>query len=255
MNVCDLFSLDGDAAIVTGGGRGLGRAMALGLAEAGADVVVAGRTQETLDSARAEIEKLGRRALAVRTDVARMADLDNLVQAALETFGKIDVLVNNAGTTYRAPSEEYPEAEWDRVMDINVKSVFFLTQKVARVMIRQGGGRIINMASLLSAIGVPTVPAYQASKAGVALLTKELAVEWAPHNIRVNAIGPGYFLTDMTAPLKDHPVRGPKIMSRIPMQRWGAPDQLKGAVVFLASRASDYVTGQVIYVDGGWLAG
>ena len=254
--ILDEFRLDGDVAIVTGAGRGLGRGIALGLAEAGADLVLAGRTPETLKSTAAEIEKLGRRALGVPADVAKMEDLDRLVQTARDEFGKINILVNNAGATHRAPSEAYPESEWDRVMDVNVKAVFFLCQKVGAVMIEQGtGGRIINMASLISVIGMPHIPAYAASKAGVNLLTRLLAVEWAPHHIRVNAIGPGYFKTDMTAGLEDHPDRGPKIRSRIPLKRWGDPADLKGAAVFLASKASSYVTGQTIYVDGGWLAG
>lgn len=254
--VLDEFRLDGQKAIVTGAGRGLGRALVLGLAEAGADVVLAGRSEAHLNGVRAEIEALGRRALVVPTDVCRLGDLDVLVERTLAAFGGIDILVNNAGTTYRAPATDFPESEWDRVMAINVKAVFFLCQKVGRVMIEQGrGGKIINIASLISVIGMPHIPAYAASKAGVTLLTRSLAVEWAQYGIRVNAIGPGYFKTDLTAGLEDHPDRGPKIRMRIPMKRWGNPEDLKGAVVFLASDASRYITGQTIYVDGGWLAG
>jgi 2-deoxy-D-gluconate 3-dehydrogenase len=254
--ILDEFRLDGQTAIVTGAGRGLGRALALGLAEAGANLALAGRTAQKLDQVKGEIEALGQRAICVPTDVRKLGALDHLVARTLDAFGRIDILVNNAGTTHRAPAVEYPEGEWDRVMDVNVKAVFFLCQKVAKVMIQQGrGGRIINIASLISVIGMPDIPAYAASKAGVLLLTRSLAVEWAPHNIRVNAIGPGYFKTELTAGLEDHPDRGPKIKLRIPMKRWGEPEDLKGAVVFLASDASRYVTGQTIFVDGGWLAG
>ena len=254
--VLEEFKLDGQSAIVTGAGRGLGRALALALAEAGADVALAGRTPQTLAKVQGEIEAVGRRAICVPTDVASLDDLDRLVATTVEALGGVDILVNNAGTTHRAPAADFPETEWDRVMDVNVKSVFFLCQKVGKVMIEQGrGGRIINIASLISMIGMPSIPAYAASKAGVLLLTRSLAVEWAQHHIRVNAIGPGYFKTDLTAGLEDHPDRGPKIKMRIPMKRWGQPEDLKGAVVFLASDASRYITGQTIFVDGGWLAG
>jgi len=253
--ILDAFKLDGDVAIVTGGGRGLGRAMALGLAEAGADVVLAGRTAGNLEKVSEEVEKLGRRALAVPTDVSHLQDLERLMEEVLAAFSKIDILVNNAGTTHRAPAVGFPVEEWDRVMDVNLRAVFLLSQLVGRQMIKQGGGRIINVASLASEIGLSLIPSYIASKCGVSGLTRALAVEWAKYNIRVNAIGPGYFKTDLTKGLENHPDRGPKIRLRIPMQRWGEPADLKGAVVFLASRASEYITGQTIYVDGGWLAG
>jgi 2-deoxy-D-gluconate 3-dehydrogenase len=253
--ILDLFRLDGEVALVTGGGKGLGRAMALGLAEAGADVIVSGRHPESLDQVSREIIALGRKALAIRADVSKPHDLERLVRRALMAFRKIDILVNNAGTTHRAPAEEFPIEEWDRVMDVNLRSVFILCQLVGRQMKQQGGGRIINVASLASEIGLTLIPSYVASKSGVSGLTKALAVEWAPHNIRVNAIGPGYFKTELTAGLEDHPERGPMIRLRIPMKRWGQPEDLKGAVVFLASQASAYVTGHTLYVDGGWLAG
>jgi len=253
--ILDDFKLDGDVALVTGGGRGLGRGLALGLAEAGADVVLAGRRPETLQEAARAVEALGRRCLTVPTDVQRLGDLERLVHRTIEAFGKVDILVNNAGTTHRAPAEEYPVEEWDRVMDVNLKAVFLLCRLVGRHMKAQGGGRIINVSSLAAEIGLSLIPPYVASKSGVAGLTRALAVEWAPYRIRVNAIAPGYFKTDLTAGLEDHPDRGPKIRLRIPMKRWGLPEDLKGAVVFLASRASAYVTGQQIFVDGGWMAG
>ncbi len=251
----DDFGLEGHNAIVTGAGRGLGRAIAIGLGEAGANLVLVGRTRQTLESVAAEIERLGRSALVFPMDVSRLAEQDGLLRAAIEKFGTIDVLVNNAGTTYRAPSEEYPEEEWDRVMNVNLKAAFMLMQKVGRRMIEQGGGNIINVGSLISVIGMPGIPAYGASKAGLEEVTRCLAVEWAKYNIRVNAIQPGYFHTDLTRGLDKDPDRGPKIRLRIPMKRWGEPQDLKGVVVFLASKASSYITGVSIPVDGGWLAG
>lgn len=253
--ILDKFNLDGDVALITGGGRGLGRGMALGLAEAGADIVVTGRTKETLDAVCEDIRDLGRNALPVTADLAKEEDIAPLVEATVREFGRIDILVNNAGTTHRAPTEEYPTDEWDRVMDVNLKAVFLLCRHVGGVMKEQGGGRIINISSLASQIGLSLIPPYVAGKAGVAGLTRALAVEWAKDNIRVNAIGPGYFHTDMTEGLEDHPDRGPKIKLRIPMDRWGDPEDLKGAVVFLASKASAYVTGHELFVDGGWMAG
>lgn len=249
------FNLKGRTVIVTGAGRGLGRGMALGLAEAGADLVISGRTPGTLDAVAAEISALGRAVLSVPADVTDPAGQDALVKAALDRFGRIDALVNNAGTTFRTPSENYPEAEWDRVMGVNLKGPFQLLQKVGKVMIAQGRGSIVNVGSLIAFIGMPNIPAYAASKAGIEELTRCLAVEWARHNIRVNAITPGYFRTDMTAGLDKDPDRAPKIALRIPMKRWGDPADLKGAVVFLVSDASAYVTGVSLPVDGGWLAG
>jgi NAD(P)-dependent dehydrogenase (short-subunit alcohol dehydrogenase family) len=249
------FQLDGDVAIVTGGGVGLGRAIALGLAEAGADVVVAGRRKAPLESVRKEVEALGRAGLTVPTDVSSPADQDTLVQAVMDRFGHIDILVNNAGVTHRAPAVDFPDEEWQRVIDVNLTAVFQLCRRVGRIMVEQHKGNIINIASLCAALGFKRIAAYNASKGGVALLTKSLAVEWAEHNIRVNAICPGYFRTDMTEGLEDDPERGPLIRSRLVMKRWGEPDDLRGTAVYLASKASSYVTGQCIYVDGGWTAG
>lgn len=253
--ILEQFSLKGKTALVTGAGRGLGRGMALGLAEAGANVVLAGRTPDTLAAVAREVEEMSGTAAVAVADVTNPADQDALVRTALDRFDRLDVLVNNAGTTFRTPSEDYPAAEWDRVMNVNLKGPFQLLQKVGRAMIAQGGGSIINVGSLIAVIGMPNIPAYAASKAGIEELTRCLAVEWAKHRIRVNAVTPGYFRTDMTAGLDQDPDRGPKIAMRIPMKRWGEPADLKGVTVFLASDASAYITGVSIPVDGGWLAG
>jgi len=255
MSVLDAFRLDGKISIVTGASRGLGRAMAEALAEAGSDVVLAARNEEALTTVADAIRALGVRVLPVPTHVEEEEGLDHLVAQTVNDFGRIDVLVNNAGTTYRHPAIDFPVEEWDRVVAVNLRSVFLLCQKVARVMIRQGGGSIINIASLLSEIGVPLIPPYAASKGGIRQLTKALATEWARHNIRVNAVGPGYFRTELTEGLYQDPERYNPIMNRLAIKRWGKPEDLKGAVVYLASKASEYVTGQVLYVDGGYLAG
>lgn len=253
--ILDEFRLDGDVALVTGASRGLGAAMALSLAEAGADLVVTARSSEGLEKTVAQIRAAGRRALAVVADTTVEEDLDRLVAAVLDEYGLINILVNNVGATARHPAEEFPLEDWDRVMDVNVRSVFSLTNRVVRSMKETGGGRIVNTASLLSEIGVALIPAYAASKGAIRQLTKAWAVEWAKYNIRVNAIGPGYMRTEMTESLYHDVERYNKVMSRVAIKRWGTSEDVKGAVVFLASRASSYITGQVIYVDGGWLAG
>jgi len=251
--ILDGFRLDGRVALVTGAARGLGQAMAIALAEAGADVA-------TLDHAQAPqtceaLGALGQRCMHIQCDLraASVADLAHVVDRVTTEMGRLDVLVNNAGIIRRAPAIEFGEADWDDVLQINLKAVFFLSQAAARVMVKQHGGKIINIASMLSFQGGIIVPSYTAAKSGVAGITRALANEWARHNVNVNAIAPGYMATDNTAPLRADPNRSASILDRIPAGRWGVPDDLKGVVVFLASAASDYVNGAIIPVDGGWL--
>ena len=252
--ILDDFKLGGKCAVVTGASRGLGKAMALGLAEAGADIALVATDRDALERAAEELAPTGVQTLVHPADLREPCQIDEMVAAVHERFGHIDVLLNNAGVINRAPAVDYTAEMWDDVMSINIRGAFFCAQAVGRVMIQQGGGKIINIASLLSGIGVPFIPAYTASKGGIAQLTKSLAVEWAQHNINVNAIAPGYFRTDNTAALQNDQERNAYIVKRVPFHRWGEPEELRGAVVFLASRASDYMTGQVIFVDGGWTA-
>jgi len=252
--ILDKFSLTGKVAMVTGASRGLGQGMAVGLAEAGADVV--GVSRGSCSDTEQQVTSLGRRFLHLPCDLgaAAVRDLRGLVARAVEAMGGLDILVNAAGTTARHPSLEYPEADWDMVMQVNLKSVMFLSQAAARHFAQEGGGKIINIASALSYQGGYTVPSYTASKHGVVGVTRALANEFAALNINVNAIVPGYMLTDMTAPLEADPVRNPQIIARIPAGRWGTPDDLKGAVVFLASDAADYCHATLLAVDGAWLS-
>jgi 2-deoxy-D-gluconate 3-dehydrogenase len=249
-----LFSLAGKRALVTGASRGLGQAMALALAEAGADVVCASTRRAGTDETAAFIRAAGREAWQVEADHADRASVLAMADEAEALAGRIDILVNNAGTIRRHPAADFPLEEWDAVIRTNLDSVFVLSQRLGRGMIERGAGKIINIASLLSFQGGITVPAYTASKHAVAGLTKALANEWARHGVQVNAIAPGYFSTDNTERLRADPDRLRDISARIPAGRWGEPEDLAGAVVFLASRASDYVNGHVLVVDGGWLA-
>jgi 2-deoxy-D-gluconate 3-dehydrogenase len=254
MGILDAFRLDGKVALVTGVGRGLGQAMTLGLAEAGADI--AGLYNTNYEETQAQVEALGRRFLPVQCNLleASVDRLNEVVAQVVEELGGLDVLVNNAGIIRRAPALEFSEQDWDDVIRVNLKAVFFLSQAAARVMVARGGGKIIHVASMLSFQGGILVSSYTAAKSGLAGLTRALANEWAGESINVNAIAPGYMATDVTAPLRADPQRNSAIVARIPAGHWGAPADLKGAVVFLSSAASDYMHGAIVPVDGGWLA-
>jgi NAD(P)-dependent dehydrogenase (short-subunit alcohol dehydrogenase family) len=249
------FNLSGKVAVITGGGTGLGRGMAGGLADAGALVVLAGRRRDVVDRAAAEIQSTGGKAEGVTLDVTHIGELPAFFEDIVERHGALDILVNNAGTNRRNPALEYTEQDWDTVVDLNLKSVFFCCQAAARIMKERGGGKIINTASLSSAIASTNQSAYSPSKAGVRMLTMQLAFELAPYRINVNAIGPGWFRTPLNDDLFRNEAWAKGATALIPWGRTGKPEDLGGAAVFLASRASDYVTGQVIYVDGGMLAG
>jgi len=250
-----LFDLSGKVAVVTGASRGIGAAAALALAEAGADIVAGSRNQEALKLVVDDVRKLGRNALQVMVDVSNRSQIQSAVQEALREFGKIDILVNSAGTIIRKPSVEMTEEEWTQVIDLNLKGTFFFCQDVAREMIaRNQGGKIINVASLWASLGVSNLIGYASSKGGVGSLTRSLAAEWAKYRINVNAVGPGYIRTELNLAVQNDANRSAYVVSRIPLGRWGEPEDLKGAMVFLASKASDYVTGQIIWVDGGWTA-
>jgi 2-dehydro-3-deoxy-D-gluconate 5-dehydrogenase len=246
------FDLQGRIAAVTGANTGLGRAIAEALAGAGADVALVGRS-DPADTQRA-IEALGRRAAWVKADLGSKPDYTAIVGEIVSRLGGLHILVNNAGIIRRANAIDFTEADWDAVLDVNLKSVFFLSQAAARHMIPNGGGKIINIASMLSFQGGIRVPSYTASKSGIAGLTRLLANEWASQGINVNAIAPGYFATSNTAALQADPKRNSEILGRIPAGRWGDPQDLGGAAVFLASSAANYVQGVILPVDGGWLA-
>ena len=247
------FSLHGKVAMVTGCNTGLGKSMAVGLAQAGCDIVAINRSEPTETAA--EVTALGRRFLSLKADLGQQEQLATLVERAVAEMGQINILVNNAGIIRRQEALDFSEQDWDEVMDVNIKTLFFLSQQVARQFIKQGGGgKIINIASLLSFQGGIRVPSYTASKSAVMGLTRELANEWAGYGINVNALAPGYIATNNTQQLQDDETRSAEILSRIPAGRWGEPDDLMGPVVFLASAASDYVNGYTLAVDGGWLA-
>ncbi len=248
------FRLDGKVALVTGASRGLGAAMAIALADAGADVAVHASEQAADATAGAIAHASGRRTELFTANLADRADTERLIADAIARFGHVDILINNAGIIRRQPAAEYSDEDWDTVLEVNLSSVFRLCRAAGRHMLERGeGGKIINIASLLSFQGGINVPGYAAAKGGVVQLTKALANEWAPHGINVNAIAPGYMETDNTAALRADQARYRQITDRIPAGRWGKPQDLAGAAIYLASRASDYVNGHVLVVDGGWM--
>lgn len=249
-----LFSLEGRVAVVTGAGRGLGRTMALALAAAGADVVVSSRTQGEIDTARDEIRALGRRSEAIAADCTDEAQSERLIEGAVASLGRIDVLVNNAGINIRKPVLELSLDEYRQVLTTNLEGYFLCGRAAGRKMVTQGSGKVINISSIMGRVALASQAAYASSKGAIEQLTKVMALEWAEAGVQVNALAPTYFETDLTRPLFEDPARHDFITDRTPMRRWGQPHELAGAVIFLASAASDYVTGHTLLVDGGWTA-
>lgn len=255
MSVLDLFRLDGKTALVTGCRRGIGKAMALALAEAGADIIGVSKNLEANGSEIGrEVTALGRKFRGYACDFGSREAVFSFLRQVESDFPVIDILVNNAGTILRQPAAEHSDAYWDEVINTNLNSQFLISREIGKRMVERGSGKIIFVASLLTFQGGITVPGYAASKGAIGQLTKALANEWAPKGVQVNAIAPGYISTDNTAALRADPVRAPAILSRIPAGRWGEPGDFKGIAVYLASRASDYVTGSIVVVDGGWMA-
>ena len=249
------FALADKIAVVTGASRGIGRAIALAFAEAGADLVIASRTKTTLEKVAQEISCLGQRTLVVVCDVSQALDVDEMRKRVIEEFGRIDILVNNAGISpVYTRAQKHKEEEWDRILDVNLKGAFLCSRILGQEMIERKKGAIVNIASVGSVVALPRLVAYCASKAGIAEMSRVLAVEWAPYNIRVNAIGPGYIETDMTAGLRKKPALYESLIRQTPMGRLGKPEEVASVAVFLASDAASYITGQTIFVDGGWLA-
>jgi NAD(P)-dependent dehydrogenase (short-subunit alcohol dehydrogenase family) len=260
MRVQELFDLKGKVALVTGGGRGIGKFISRGLAEAGADVIVGSRKVQNCQEVAEELKKLGVRTLAVECDMGKAEEIEKFVRAAMQAFGRIDILVNNAGITWGAPTLEYPLDKWDKIMAVNVRGPFLLSQQVAKIMISQGGGKIINVASFVGLKagpdGLPPAIAYNTSKGGLITMTKELAVRLAQFNIQVNAILPGMFGTDMMAWMETDAFKSAKeeFLRKVPLRKVGGEEDIKGLAVFLASAASNYMTGGIIPIDGGLLA-
>lgn len=248
------FGLSGKIAVVTGASRGLGQAMAIALGEAGATVVAVGSKPENVAATIEQLEEKGIKHLALGCDQSDGDQIKAVVEKTVETFGRVDILVNNAGTIKRSPAHEFSDDDWNEVINVNLNGVFKFCREAGKHMIKQGSGKIINIASLLSFQGGITVPAYAASKGGVAQVTKALANEWAASGVQVNAIAPGYFETDNTYNLRQDEKRFTSISERIPAGAWGKPEDLAGATVFLASQASNYMNGHVMLVDGGWMA-
>ncbi len=254
MAISSLFSLEGRVALVTGASRGIGKGIAVGLAGAGANLALVARSESTLIEVQEEIQALGVQAEIFPCDLSQTEGISDLVTTVSGTYGRIDILVNNAGTTHRDSAVDFPEERWDDVVKMNLKSVWLLSQQVGRSMIQRGSGKIINIASLLSFSGGIRTLAYAASKGGVAQLTKALANEWASKGVNVNAIAPGYIKTDMTSAILNDPVRVAEFMDRIPAGKFGTPDDMAGAAVFLTSEAASYIHGHILTVDGGWMA-
>lgn len=249
-----LFDLAGKVAMVTGSTRGLGETAAMALAKAGADVAVCGRSVTDLERVSSAIKNVGRDSEGFVLDVTSSQKVREGVGQILKRFGRVDILFNNAGVNHRVPVLEYPEAEWDRVINTNLKGYFLVAQAVVPQMIERGYGKVINMSSILGAVALPNQLAYASSKGGVDQMTKVMALEWAQKGVRVNAIAPTYFETELVAQLRNDPERFNFINERTPMGRWGYPSELEGIVIFLAAPASDFITGQTIYIDGGWTA-
>ena len=249
-----LFSLEGKVTVVTGGTSGIGRALSLGLADAGADVIATARRKEQVDDTAREIEARGRQTLRMASDVGDRSTLETLLAAVLERFSKVDILVNCAGMIKRTPTLDLPEAEWTNILNTNLTGTLRACQVFGRHMLERGYGRIINIASLNSFVALSEVAAYAASKAGVASLTRSLAVEWSKKGVTVNAVAPGVFRTDLNAQLLDSTPRGQELLMRTPMGRFGKTEELIGATVYLASDSASFVTGQILVVDGGFLA-
>lgn len=247
-----MFNLEGRIAVVTGATRGIGRGIAMALAGAGADIVAVSR--RPAESLAADVRRLGRACHLVASDLEHAEQVENVIPRAVAAAGRVDILVNNAGTVARSPALDVSRESWHRVLQVNLHAVFRLCQAAAADMLPRRRGKIVNIASLMSFEGGILVSPYTASKGAVGQLTKALANEWAPQGINVNAIAPGYIATDLTRPLQEDPTRNPAILARIPAGRWGRPEDLAGAAVFLASEASDYVHGHLLAVDGGWLA-
>ena len=253
--ILDKFSLKGKSGIVTGGGTGLGKAMATAVVQAGAEILIVGRRREVLNEAAKEMNRFGGPIIPFQADMTKMGDIPKIVDKAIKEFGKIDFLFNNAGKGHPSPCEDYEEADWDEVLMTNLKGPFFLAQAVGRNMIMaKRPGSIINTSSIMAFITLKDSPAYPASKAGISQLTKALANSWAKYGIRVNAIGPGWFLTEMTQQRLENKEKSVQTIGRIPLGRTGDPEELGGVAVFLASDASSYITGQTIVVDGGLLS-
>jgi NAD(P)-dependent dehydrogenase (short-subunit alcohol dehydrogenase family) len=251
----ELFDLSGKVAIVTGASRGLGQYFGRALAKAGADLVITSRKLSSLTEFKKEIESLGRKASAVQMDVLSQSDIENMVRAAIKEYGKIDILVNNAGLNIRSPSSDFSWEDWDTVLDTNLKGNFFCAQAVAKEMIKRKYGRIINMGSCTCVFGMEGIAPYTASRGGVLMMTKSLAAEWGKYGITVNVLAPGWFKTAQNAALYENKQWVENIKSRIPLNRPGLPHDLDGTVIFLASDASAYITGQIILVDGGFTTG